>query len=151
MCAARMQPEYQPSKAAIFQFWGGMFGLAVFWIVMFAFQISKLQYLILTIMALFFVGMNVLGYYRCRTWTLQEVKAGQSAMQQGFGNVVSGLTSGMAQNFMVRASCVYTCILTLRPHCVLSCGLGLVRASWPGTALLPFCAIIATQLQLDFH
>lgn len=95
-----VQPDYQPSKAAIFQFWGGMFGLAVFWIVMLVFAVSKPRYLILTIMALFFIFMNVLGYYRCRNWSSQMIKASQAA--GGLGNMVSGLTSGMAQNFMVR-------------------------------------------------
>ena len=96
-----MQPDYQPSKAAIFQFWGGMFGLTVFWVVMFVFAISKLRYLILVLMALFFIGMNILGYYRCRSWSVQEIK-GRQAAGGGFGSVMSGLTSGVASNFMVR-------------------------------------------------
>ena len=74
-----MQPDYQPSKPAIFQFWGGMFGLAVYWIVMTVFAVSKPKYLILTLMALFFIATNVLGYYRCRTWSSQMIKASQTS------------------------------------------------------------------------
>ena len=104
-----LQPDYQPSKAAIFQFWGGLFGLAVYWIVMLVFAVSKPRYLILTIMALFFVCMNVLGYYRCRNWSSQMIKASQAS--GGFGNVMSGLTTGMAQNFMARLRSFSLCVM----------------------------------------
>jgi hypothetical protein len=96
-----MQPDYKPSKPASLQFWGGMIALVVFWIAMIVLEISKPTYLILAIMALFFVLMNLFGYYRCRNWSTQVLRMQQAG--GGFGNVVSGFTSGMAQNFMVRA------------------------------------------------
>jgi hypothetical protein len=96
-----------------------MFGLTSFWVVMLIFQVSKPRYLILTVMALFFVLMNMLGYYRCRTWSVQELKAMQgSSGAGGFGNVVSGITSGMAQNFMVRAGTILLTCLRLLAHFV---------------------------------
>ena len=96
-----VQPEYKPSGPASLQFWGGMAALAVFWVIMLIFQISQLKYVILIVIALFFVLMNALGYYRCRAWSIQELKA-QQQPEGGLGNIMSGLTAGVAQNFMVR-------------------------------------------------
>jgi hypothetical protein len=97
-----MQPDYKPSRPASFQFWGGMLALVIFWIVMIVLEVSKPAYLILAIMALFFVAMNLFGYYRCRSWSTQELRMQQAG--GGFGNAVSGFTSEIAQNFMVRAT-----------------------------------------------
>lgn len=84
------------------QFWGGMFGLVVYWIVMVIFEFSKPTYLILALMALFFVLMNLLGYYRCRSWSTQELRL-QQAGAGAFGGMVSGFTQGVASNFMVQS------------------------------------------------
>lgn len=86
-----MQPSYQASKIAITQFWVGMIALELFWILMAIFTLQSPGYLILCGMAFSFIGMNLLGYYKCRSWSSQQLKQAVPDF-----NVMSGIPTGAA-------------------------------------------------------
>lgn len=91
------QPNFQASKIAVTQFWVGMIVLELFWMLMAVFTIKNPGYLILCGMAFSFIAMNLLGYYKCRSWSSQQLKqaAPESNFMSGMPGI-SGLPTGAA-------------------------------------------------------
>lgn len=87
----RMQPNFQASKIAITQFWVGMIGLEIFWVIMAVFAVRSPGYLILCVMAFSFTALNLFGYYKCRSWSSQQLKQTVPDF-----NIVPGLPSSAA-------------------------------------------------------
>jgi hypothetical protein len=101
-----LQPEFRASNIALTQFWGGMVVLEIFWFLMAIFTLQSPGYLIVCAMAFAFVGMNLLGYYRCRNWSGQQLK---SAAPAAF--TVPGFTQGAATAFFqVGYACLQSCM-----------------------------------------
>lgn len=93
-----MQANFQASKIAVTQFWVGMIGMELFWVLMAVFAVRSPGYFILCVMAFSFTALNLFGYYKCRSWSSQQLK--QTAPDF---NIVPGLPSSTASAlFQVR-------------------------------------------------